>query len=125
MQCPDKQDSTRFCANYTVNKIPLNDKISLETYADTLLARLERKPEVESLNIIGNSSQLINGLPARIIDYKALAYNRQIGGTTALFEVENNVVIVTFLASNNPPKSYVRYRGIYARILATILPLKR
>lgn len=122
-RCPALAGAAGFCANYVVTSMARNPNIALTVYADTLLNRAERRADVEAFHLISSTPQVINGLPTLTVDYKALVGKQQLGGIFTLVELPNKLLIITFLGPNNPPKSYVRYRGLYERIIQSIKPI--
>ena len=119
-----EQCAAGFCANYVVTSMARNPNIALAVYADTIINRVERRADVEAFRLISSNPQAINGLPALTVDCKMLAAKQQLGGIFTLVELPDKLLVITFLGPNDPPKSYVRYRGLYERIIQSIKPLQ-
>ena len=118
MACPT---SVPFCANYVVNAVPLQTGASLDTYSSYYLTYLEKKYPVYKL--IKVSRALVNGLNGRVIDYIYQENNHNLGGTVALLQVADSVVVLNFAALNEPEGEYVRYRGLFERVISSVKAL--
>lgn len=121
VKCP-RTDSTKFAANYIINAVPRQKNVPLRNYGDFLIRRLQEKYDI--LKVINRDDAPINGVPSTTIDYIFVEQKLNLGGTTTFFFLDDTVVVVNFGAINEPEGEYVSYRGLYARTLPTIRPLK-
>lgn len=118
--CPD---SVKFCTNYVLNAVPRQQEVALENYGNFLITSLQDK--YDTFTLVNRTEEKINGIPSTTIDYIHLEQGLDLGGTTTFYFLDDTVVVVNFGALNEPKGDYVRYRGLYTRILSTIKPLKK
>jgi len=114
-------DSVAFCANYVVNAVPLQDGASLDTYSNYYLTYLEKKYPVYKLVKVDRVT--VDDMEGRVIDYIYQENNHNLGGTVALLKTEKAVVVLNFAALNEPAGDYVRYRGLYERVILSAMQL--
>jgi len=114
-------ESVPFCANYVVNAVPLQGGASLDTYSSYYLAYLEKKYSVYKLVKVNRIT--VNNMDGRVIDYIYQEDNHNLAGTIALLKAKNSVVVLNFAALNEPAGDYVRYRGLYERVIMSAAQL--
>lgn len=117
-----RTDSTKFAANYVVNAVPRQKGVPLRNYGDFFITSLRDKHD--TFTLVNRSEDRINGYASTTIDYIHRQNGLNLGGTTTFYFLDDTVVVVNFGALNEPKGDYVRYRGLYTRILSTIKFLK-
>lgn len=114
------QNNTKFCANYVLHTIPKKRDIPVKNYALLFIDQLSNSAETKDLFLISNKETIINGLPVRVIDYMFTANDIHLGGTTALFQRDSDILSINFTAINEPSRSYIAYRKLYGKIIASV-----
>jgi len=109
-----------YCANFMVNIVPVTRVSSLDNYSAAFVAALKEKEDVADFKLVGNIQDTIDGNECFIIDFKYSLRGNDVGGTAMLLLLRNKLLIMSFTAPNDPPKSYVRYRGLYNRIIKSV-----
>ena len=117
--CPD---SVKFCANYVLNAVPRQKDLPLKNYGDFFITSL--RDRYDTFTLISRNDEEINGVASTTIDYIHREQGLDLGGTVTFYFLDDTVVVVNFGALNEPKGDYVRYRGLYTRVLATIKPIK-
>lgn len=115
-------DSIKFCTNYVLNATPRQKELPIKNYGDFFIMSLRNR--YDTFTLINRSEENINGVPSTTIDYINREQGLDLGGTATLYFLDKIVVVVNFGALNQPKGDYVRHRGLYTRILATLRPLK-
>jgi len=109
-----------YCANFMVNIVPVTKVNSLDNYSTAFVVALKEKEDVADFKLVGNTRDTIDGNECSIIDFKYSLRGNDVGGTAMLLLLRNKLLIMSFTAPNDPPKSYVRYRGLYNRIIKSV-----
>jgi hypothetical protein len=120
--CKMNCDSSNvFCSNFVVNVVPLKSKITIEDIAKVFLKNISG--QFEKYQIINEETDTINGLQCVIVDYKMFENNTHLGGTTAFFQIEKNIVSVNCMGENQEEGEYLHYRKIFYKVFNSFVKI--
>lgn len=102
-----------YCPNITITKDTLAGQ-SFQDYAlETRDAILESLAHAE---VITDRVFTINNIPSYQFAYSFEEGTRKLGGVSTLLNASTGVYIVTGLAPNDPPGSFLRYKGFFEEV---------
>jgi hypothetical protein len=102
-----------YCPNITITKDTLVAQTFQEYAIETRDAILESLAKAE---VITDRVYTINSLPAYQFAYSFEEGTRKLGGVSTLVNSSTGIYIITGLAPNDPPGSFLKYKGFFEEV---------
>jgi hypothetical protein len=102
-----------YCPNITITKDTLTGQSFQEYALETRDAILESLANAE---VITDHVSTINNAPGYQFAYSFEEGTRKLGGVSTLVNASSGIYIITGLAPNDPPGSFLRYKGFFEEV---------
>ncbi|HEY8971779.1 MAG TPA: hypothetical protein VIM64_21910 [Puia sp.] len=109
-------DSAAFCPNITITKGSM-DAHSLADFIDTAKNALMNR--FQDCHFVSERHILVNNKPSFQTAFTFLEENHNLAGLITIIQNGPNVYNIVSMADNNPPGSFLKYKGLFEEIANT------